>query len=530
MYVRGNEYAGPRSLPGVLILYNIPAERIATHGGEAESGVMKEVEAVSIALEKLCIPFRSIGIHRLEELPDVLAMSCEPVVFNLVESLDRHPEYAGHIPAICLGFGKVATGCYTDCLSLTLHKWRTKAVLQAAGLLVPAGVVVPVGELFRPDGTMHGPYIVKPCALDASEGIGSDSVFDNFGPDLQEAVRKIHEQLNQPVLVEQYVGAREFNISMLQRGGKVEILPIAEIDFSGFEPGRAKIVDYAAKWLSDTFQYRHTRRIIPAQVTENAAARIRNAVRQAWRTLDCIDYVRIDLRMDENGRIFVLEVNPNPDISPDAGFAAALAAAGISYEAFVETIIRNSVERGRFGTFRSRPEVATPSGDGQFVIRRTLKTDREDILDFVRASSFFRPFEIEVAREVLDEALAEDTESQYQSFTAEANGRAVGWICFGHSPGTVGTYDIYWIVVSSDYQRKGIGTALMQYVEKLIAGRGGRLCVIETSGLSMYRSTRGFYLKLGYVEQACVAEFYAHRDDKIICVKHLKSKKAFSRC
>ncbi|OPZ31606.1 MAG: putative acetyltransferase [Lentisphaerae bacterium ADurb.BinA184] len=154
-------------------------------------------------------------------------------------------------------------------------------------------------------------------------------------------------------------------------------------------------------------------------------------------------------------------------------------------------------------------------------IRWSQPTDRDAILALIRDTGFFRDDEIEIAREVLDDALRDGPSGDYQSYTALLAGRPVGWVCFGHTPCTIGTYDIYWIAVDRGEQGKGIGRALLQDAESRIAGLGGRISVLETSGRGLYDSTRGFYLKLGYIEEARLREFYAPGDDKVVYTKRL---------
>jgi GNAT superfamily N-acetyltransferase len=135
------------------------------------------------------------------------------------------------------------------------------------------------------------------------------------------------------------------------------------------------------------------------------------------------------------------------------------------------------------------------------------------------ATGMFRPDEIDIAAEVLDDALAKGPSGHYQSCTAELSGRAVGWVCFGPTPCTVGTYDIYWIAVCRTVQGKGIGKALMAHSERSIGQFGGRLAVVETNGREQYEPTRQFYLRCGYGIAARVKDFYSVGDDKVIFTK-----------
>jgi D-alanine-D-alanine ligase len=517
--------------PSVLILHNAPCVG-QEPWRESDAGVLVEIRAVEAALDSLGYARRTVGVQSLRAVPDVLAAAPEPVVFNLVESLAGGPAEATPIPALCHAFGKACTGGGTPCLGVALDKGQTKAMLQMAGLPCPRGVVVPRGQNVRPGVLPRGRYIVKPVGLDASEGIGPDCVVRLGGKPMREALRRVHEAYGQAALVEEFIDGRELNVSLLERGGTVEVLPLAEIDFSAFPKDRLRVVDYAAKWLSASFEYRNTPLIVPTRLPAPVAARVRQVVREAWRVLGCRDYARVDLRLGADGSVYILEVNPNPDLSPEAGFAATLAAAGIPFEAFVETVVLNAMARaGKGGNWdsgfgireggntRCQPGRSLPNPAVR--IRPSEPRDRDAVLAFMAETGFFRDDEMEVAREVLDEALAKGPAGPYQSFVAEEGGRPVGWVCFGPTPCTVGTFDLYWIGVARDRQGKGVGVRLAAYAEDLIRRRGGRLAVVETSGRAVYDPTRLFYAKLGYREAARVRDFYAPGDDKIIYVKSL---------
>jgi ribosomal protein S18 acetylase RimI-like enzyme len=152
-------------------------------------------------------------------------------------------------------------------------------------------------------------------------------------------------------------------------------------------------------------------------------------------------------------------------------------------------------------------------------VRWSVPSDRPAILAAIEATGLFRANEIDVALEVLDDALAHGEPGHYQSYTAVLGEQPVGWVCFGPTPGTEGTFDLYWIVVTPERQRLGIGRVLIRHAEDLMAARGARLVVVETSGLAVYDPTRKFYLSMGYREGARLADFYAPGDDKVTYVK-----------
>jgi ribosomal protein S18 acetylase RimI-like enzyme len=282
-------------------------------------------------------------------------------------------------------------------------------------------------------------------------------------------------------------------------------------------------VGYEAKWLADSFEFNHTPRIIPAPLSKRLAQQVRELAVAACRALHCFEYCRVDFRLDQADRPYVLEVNANPDISPDAGFAAALDAAGISYPAFVKLAVDSAIARKRKtedrGQKASRASSAVRRLSSGMNVRWCRPEDRQTVLSFLSDTGFFRPDEIDIAREVLDAALAEGPQGHYQSFVAEVNGETVGWICYGPTPCTMGTYDIYWIGVSPAWQGKGVGKALMAFGEQEIRDRGGRLFVVETSGRESYTPTRRFYEALGYDTAASIPDFYGPGDPRVIFTK-----------
>lgn len=519
----------PRQKISVLILFNSPRPSGQDQAfAESEAGVLAEVEAVRHALDKQRIPHREVGVRWFRELPGVLAAADETVVFNLIEGFWAEPEQATLVPTVVQSFGKTCTGNDSRGLLLSLDKWQSKALLRSAGLPTPQGLIVPPGQRVPAKNLFDGPYIVKPVQTDASEGIDKTSIVLKRGKPLQDIVHRIHSQLSQPALIEQYVDGRELNISVIWRDGQPQVLPLAEIDFSAFEAGRPRIVGYEAKWLADSFEYNNTPRIIPAPLPRRLTEQIRELAAAACRTLACYDYCRVDFRLDKALRPYILEVNANPDISLDAGFAAAIQASGMAYDAFVKLTLDNALARmpreapKPTGSKRSRAAKRVDASD--IDIRWCRPEDRQVVLSFLAETGFFQPGEIEIAREVLDDALAAGPKGDYQSFVACLDGKTVGWICYGPTPCTLGTFDIYWIGVAPACQGRGIGKALTVFAEQAIADRGGRLAVIETSGRESYHPTRQFYLSMNYREVGRIPDFYAPGDARVILTKEVKAR------
>ena len=166
---------------------------------------------------------------------------------------------------------------------------------------------------------------------------------------------------------------------------------------------------------------------------------------------------------------------------------------------------------------RAQPgDVPRPAGRARALERR----DREAVLRIVAATGFFTAAECQVAAEVLDDALARPG-GDYHVFVAETAGEVQGYVCFGPTPLTEGTWDLYWIAVDPQSQGKGSGRALTALAEERVAAAGGRLLLVETSGSDLYAPTRAFYETLGYREVSRIEDFYRLGDAKVTYAKRL---------
>jgi GNAT superfamily N-acetyltransferase len=156
-------------------------------------------------------------------------------------------------------------------------------------------------------------------------------------------------------------------------------------------------------------------------------------------------------------------------------------------------------------------------------LRPLSAADRGRIEDITRAVGLFRDDEIPVALEVLDEAVREGGSQSYTALGADVDGRLVGWICWGPTPCTLGTYDLYWMAVEPELQGSGIGSALLGEMERRLAGLA-RLIIIETTGRPDYAATRAFYQARGYAPVSTIPDFYAPGDDQVVFVKTVSGK------
>jgi ribosomal protein S18 acetylase RimI-like enzyme len=154
-------------------------------------------------------------------------------------------------------------------------------------------------------------------------------------------------------------------------------------------------------------------------------------------------------------------------------------------------------------------------------LRSLRAADRSRLEEITRATGIFRENETTVALEVFDAAVAGSPD--YSALAAELDGQLAGWICWGPTPCTVGTYDLYWMAVDPVAQGSGIGSALLSEMERRIAG-SARLIVVETSGRPDYQPTRAFYQARGYRIGAIIPDFYAPDDDQVVYVKTVNSE------
>ena len=198
----------------------------------------------------------------------------------------------------------------------------------------------------EPLGALTFPAIVKPAAEDASHGIDSGSVVRDE-PALRARARFLIERYAQPALAEAFVEGREINVGLIETPHGLEVLPLSEIDYSGFPPDMPHIVSYAGKWIETSRDWALTQVVAARDLDDEQRARIESVARAAFETLGLAGYGRVDLRLDAQTNPFVIDVNANPDISPDAGFALAAARAGYAYADVVAWIAESGLRRGR---------------------------------------------------------------------------------------------------------------------------------------------------------------------------------------
>ncbi|MBI1848788.1 MAG: ATP-grasp domain-containing protein [Planctomycetes bacterium] len=267
------------------------------------------------------------------------------VIVNLCEGIRGEAIWEVHVTALVQLMGVPFTGSGPMTLGACLDKERAKALLAARGIPTPRHRVFSSAKPFDV-AELRFPLIVKPVGEDASVGIDFDGVVSNR-PALEERVRSVCDRFGGRALVEEYVDGRELNVAILETGEERRVLPIAEIDFTAYRDGWPKILSYDAKWSITSEAFRKSVPVCPAPLSPDVAERVREVSLCAYETMGCTGYTRVDLRLDRQSSPFVLEVNPNPDLSPDAGFARAALVAGMTYPDLLEHVIEGALRTNR---------------------------------------------------------------------------------------------------------------------------------------------------------------------------------------
>jgi D-alanine-D-alanine ligase len=279
-----------------------------------------------------------VHLEATPDLPRVLAEADVDLIFNIAEGVEGRNREA-QVPALCELLGIPYTGSDSATLAIALDKALGKKVLLQHDILTPRfQLMESARERISPD--MKYPLIVKPNAEGSSKGIGSTSIVDNE-EDLRAAVKACVERYRQPALVEEYIAGREFTVGLL--GDKrPRVLPPMEIKFKKNDP--RPVYDYTVKQDWEEYVYYEC----PAKLTEAEQKAMEKIARATFWALDCRDVARVDLRMDADGRIYVLEVNPLPGLTPDYSDLVLIAkACGMEYDQLIAEIMTGGLRRLR---------------------------------------------------------------------------------------------------------------------------------------------------------------------------------------
>jgi D-alanine-D-alanine ligase len=306
----------------------------------ADQAIIGTVDAVTASLSAEGNAVVQIPVQPDARWVDKLRRARVDFVFNLCESIDGVAALEPAVISVLELLGLPFSGSSSWTTSLCLRKHVVNAALDRAGLPVPKFAVVRAGSSIPSVGF---PAICKPAAEDASIGVEQRSVVRTSRA-LAERVGSMLERWDE-VIVQRYVEGREVNVGILGDS----VLPIAEIDFGRMPKGMWRIVTYKSKWEDGSEEDLGSAPRCPARLPATVAAQLRKIAIASWRIVGGAGYGRVDLRIDERGRPWILEVNANPDIAPDAGLARMARVAGIDYGALVRRACELGLHRARDG-------------------------------------------------------------------------------------------------------------------------------------------------------------------------------------
>ncbi len=298
-----------------------------------ELDALVQVEEVSAALQRMGWAVSTLPVDLdARRWSERLRAERPAFVFNLVESLAGSGRLIAVVPSLLEAFGFPFSGSGADALYQTSHKLLAKRWMALHGVPTPAWFEPAAGA--APD---DGRWIVKSVWEHASLGIDDSSVVSGADA-LRACLDERRGRFGGEWFAERFLDGREFNISLIEEDGRPHVLPLAEIRFDGLAEGAERIVGYAAKWDTESPEYVNTPRFFP-DLDAGLRQRLHDLALECWRLFGLRGYARVDVRLDRDGAPWVLEVNANPCLSSDAGFAAAAARGGRSFDAVIDAIV-----------------------------------------------------------------------------------------------------------------------------------------------------------------------------------------------
>lgn len=293
---------------------------------------------VVTALKKLGHEVEVLGVRADLGVIRAALLEFKPdIAFNLLEEFHDNPLYDHHVA----GYLELMQQCYTGCnprgLLIAHDKALSKKILSYHRIRVPKFAVYPRGRKPRPPSKLRYPLIVKSLFEEGSYGISQASIVHNADKCL-ERIRYLHEKLRTPAIVEEFVEGRELYLSIIGNQ-RVEVLPLVELAFGNLPEGTYPIATSKAKW---DWKYQKEREIelkIPTDFDDATLRKLKRLGRRIYRVLDLTGYARIDLRLHENGDVYVIEANANPDIGYGEELSLAGEAVGIDYGQLLQKIV-----------------------------------------------------------------------------------------------------------------------------------------------------------------------------------------------
>lgn len=333
----------------VTILFNTfegyeeyPGANIEAENGKKKRKKKTDIEAITDALRDLGHEPSVMAIDGRPQTLTTLARSNADLYFNLVESYAGDDTKEMHFAAFLDLVGKRYTGAGPHGSFLAMDKAIAKKLIRYHDLYTPYSVVMNKGRVEHAQDIAF-PVIVKPASEDASKGIDAASVVHSL-KDLFERIAYVQDEFDSPALIEEYIEGREIYAAVLGNE-RPEALPLVELDLSKLPDGMPKIAGYEVKFDVTTEAYKKTKSAPARDLDEELVTRIHETAVTAYRVLKLRDYGRLDLRVTETGKVYVIEANPNPWLDPAAEFAMAAKESGRSYKELIGEIVELAMRR-----------------------------------------------------------------------------------------------------------------------------------------------------------------------------------------
>jgi D-alanine-D-alanine ligase len=327
------------------ILYH----QVSIHDSTGDLDVLRQCVAVENALRRLGYNTVRIPLNlNLANARSALIDAAPDVVFNLVETLAATDRLMPLATILLESLDLPFTGAGTLALLATTHKLAAKQHMHTVQLPTPGWL--PSGQsswqgLAVPERQPRT-AVIKAVCEHASLGLADDSVVQlHPAPPtpLSDLLEERTQHFGTPFFAEEFIEGREFNLSLLADDGQPVVLPPAEIQFLDFPPDKPRIVGYAAKWDETAAEYRQTPRTFHFPAADRPLLdELQALARRCWNVFNLKGYARVDFRVDEDGQPWILEINVNPCLSPEAGFVAALTQQGLSLDDAVQRIVEDA--------------------------------------------------------------------------------------------------------------------------------------------------------------------------------------------
>ena len=323
----------------ILITYNAPVSIYSIYTGKpgtidtdkkdlSEKGFAAEIKYIKSSLSNYYDIVETLAVTKNIESTIYKIDEFEPdVIYNFVESIEGIASYEYCIAGIYELLGYEYTGNTPQTLGNCLNKSITKNILRAFNINTPKSIIISnTNDLKDGEFPIEFPVIIKLLKEDASIGISEFSVVNNFKM-LNKQIEFLFNTYKSEIIIEEYIEGRELNVAVLGN----TLLPISEISFKGLPKDLPKIVTYESKWIDDSVYYNNTKSICPAKLNGQLMKLVEDVAIKAINALNCRDYARVDIRLSNDNILYVIEINPNPDISVDSGFSRAAKYHGLTH-------------------------------------------------------------------------------------------------------------------------------------------------------------------------------------------------------